>query len=225
MPYRTTIFASGEYYHIYNRGVAYQPIFKNKRDYERFVLTLSFYCFWDVPLRLSKVLHLSREIRENVLVNLSKHDNKSVEVIAYCLMPNHFHLLVKQVKEGGISKYLRKSINSYAKYYNTKYKRVGSLFQDMFKAIRIESDEQFIHVSRYIHLNPLVSFLVRRKEFLEYPWSSLRSYVKKSEADFVSTKSLLAHFKNRTEYIQFVLDQEEHGKKLEEIKHLVFEEG
>ncbi len=120
-------------------------------------------------MRLSKLLQLMTEIREQMLTTVAKNDNKSVEVVAYCLMPNHFHLLVKQVSEGGISKYLRQAINSYAKYFNTKYKRVGSLFQDMFRAVHIETDEQFIHVSRYIHLNPLVSYLVGKKELLSYP--------------------------------------------------------
>lgn len=225
MPYRKTVFASGEYYHIYNRGVAYQPIFKNKRDYERFILTLSYYRFHNVPLRLSKLLQLSKELRNDMLSSLYKDNKKTVEIITYCLMPNHFHLLVKQIDNGGISKYLRQSINSYAKFFNTKYKRVGSLFQDMFKAVRIESDEQLIHVSRYIHLNPLVSYLVNKKELLGYPWSSFQSYVEKSDDDFIATESVLAHFKNGKKYYQFVLDQEDYGKKLEHLKHLVFEKG
>lgn len=224
MPYRTTVFASGEYYHIYNRGVAYQPIFKSKRDYERFILTLSYYRFHNSPLRLSKVLQLSKELKNDMLSTLYKDNKKTVEIIAYCLMPNHFHLLVKQIDNGGISKYLRQSINSYAKFFNTKYKRVGSLFQDMFKAVRIESDEQLMHVSRYIHLNPLVSYLVNREELLGYPWSSLQSYVEKFDGDFITTESVLAHFKNGKEYLQFVFNQEDYGKKLEHLKHLAFEE-
>ncbi len=224
MPYRKLIFVSGEYYHIFNRGVAHIPVFKNKRDYERFVLTMSYYRFQDPPVRLSKLLQLAKEIRAQMLTTITENDNTSVEIVAYCLMPNHFHLLVKQISEGGISKYLRQSINSYAKYFNIKYKRAGSLFQDMFKAVHIESDEQFVHVSRYIHLNPLVASLVRREEFLHYPWSSLPSYVKKSDLDFVDTASILAHFKNRKEYLQFVLDQEDYGRKLEEIKHMVLED-
>lgn len=224
VPYRKTVFASGEYYHIYNRGVASQPIFKNRRDYERFILTLSYYRFRDSPLRLSKLLQLPKETRDDMLATLAKNDNKNVEVIAYCLMPNHFHLLVKQVSEGGVSKYLRQSINSYAKFFNTKYKRVGSLFQDMFKAVRIESDEQLVHISRYIHLNPLVSYLVNREELLEYPWSSLHSYFEKSDADFIAAESVLVNFKNGKEYLQFVLAQEDYGKKLEHIKHLTLED-
>jgi len=223
MPYRKTVFASGQYYHIYNRGVAYQPIYKNKRDYERFLLTLSYYRFRDCPVRLSKLLQTPKAIRDDILAALAKDDCKSVRIVAYCLMPNHFHLLVQQAKEDGISKYLRQSINSYAKYFNTKYKRVGSLFQDMFKAVRIESDEQLIHVSRYIHLNPLVSYLVNREELLAYPWSSLKSYHGKSDCDLVVAETVLAHFKNGKEYMQFILDQEDYGKKLEHIKHLMLD--
>lgn len=225
MPYRQTVFASGEYYHIYNRGVAHQPVFKSKRDYERFILTLSYYRFHNVPLRLSKLLQLSKEARDDILSALYKEDSKTVEIVAYCLMPNHFHLLVKQTDEGGISKYLRQSINSYAKFFNTKYKRIGSLFQDMFKAVLIESDEQLIHVSRYIHLNPLVSYLVNREELLEYPWSSLHSYLERSEGYFVDAEPVMAHFKSGEKYMQFVLDQEDYGKTLERIKHLLQEKA
>lgn len=155
---------------------------------------------------------------------MSKDNQNIVDVVAFCLMPNHFHLLVKQNNDGGISKYMRQSINSYAKFFNTKYKRAGSLFQDMFKAVRIESEAQLVHVTRYIHLNPLVSYLVRQDNFLLYPWSSLKYYTDKSESDFVVTNSILALFKNGKGYLQFVLDQADYGKRLEEVKHLLLEE-
>lgn len=224
MPYRQTIFAPGEYYHIYNRGVAYQPIFKNKRDYQRFILTFSYYRSHNLPLRLSKVLQLSKDLKYKMLSSVDKDNKKTVEMVAYCFMPNHFHLLLKQVTIGGISKYLRQSVNSYVKFFNTKYKRIGSLFQGMFKAVHIESDEQLIHVSRYIHLNPLVSYLVDQKGLLEYSWSSFQTYIGKTDDNFITTKSVLSHFKSRNEYLQFVFDQEDYGKELGRLKHLLFEE-
>lgn len=159
-----------------------------------------------------------------MLSSVNKANKKTVEMVAYCFMPNHFHLLLKQVTDGGISKYLRQSVNSYVKFFNTKHKRVGSLFQGMFKAVHIESDEQLIHVSRYIHLNPLVSYLVDQKELLGYSWSSLQTYIGKTDDNFITTKSVLSHFKSRNEYLQFIFDQEDYGKNLERLKHLVFEE-
>ncbi len=223
MPFRKTVFASEQYYHIFNRGVASQPVFITRRDHERFLTTLSYYQFYDPPLRLSKLLQLSKETRESYLSEMYAKKNKIVEVVAYCFMPNHFHLLLKQVREGGVSRFLRLSVNSYAKYFNTKNKRGGSLFQDMFKAVRIENDEQLIHVSRYVHINPLVSYLVTAKELLNFPWSSLRTYVFGQEDKLVVPDIVLSNFKNGKDYLKFALDQENYGKELEKIKHLMLE--
>lgn len=223
MPFRETVFASGQYYHVYNRGVASQPVFLSKRDYLRFLATLSYYQFQDPPLRLSKLLQLPKDTRESYLAEMYKKKDKIVEVIAYCFMPNHFHLLLKQVKQNGVSRFLRLSVNSYAKYFNTKHERPGSLFQDMFKAVRIENDEQLVHVSRYIHINPLVSYLVSRDDLLAYPWSSLNVYVLGQKNQFVVRDIVLSNFTNGQEYLRFCLDQEDYGKKLEYIKHLTLE--
>lgn len=224
MPYRTTVLTTGEYYHLYNRGVAYQPVYRYKRDYDRFILTLNYYRFSHLPLRLSKLLQLNNNLREQHLESLHSTGEKIVEVITYCLMPNHFHLLMKQTQDGGISRFLRLAVNSYAKFFNTKYKRAGSLFQDMFKAVHIESDEQLIHVSRYIHLNPLVSGLVRRDKFLDFPWSSLKAYINGTQDDFINPEIIMTKFKQNKDYLQFVLDQEDYGRQLEQIKHLIMEE-
>ena len=103
-------------------------------------------------------------------------EEKMIEIICYCLMPNHIHFLIRQLKENGISKFMGQISNSYTKYFNTKYTRVGPLLQGPFKAVLIESDEQLIHVSRYIHLNPIVSGIVKNLE--DYPWSSYLEYIK-----------------------------------------------
>lgn len=145
-----------------------------------------------------------------------------VEIITYCLMPNHFHLLVKQVRDGGITEFLSKLSNSYTKYYNTKYNRVGHLFQGEFKAVVMENDEQLIHVSRYIHLNPLVSGLTR--EIDQYKWSSYREYVDNNSPEFCSKEEVLGHFKNSHGYEQFVLDQASYALEIEFIKHQIIED-
>jgi putative transposase len=222
MPYRSIPFATGEYYHIYNRGVAYQPIFRKAKDYERFVLSLHYYQFKNIPIRLSKYLQKPQEVRTELFKELVKSNDKIVDLIAFCLMPNHFHFLIKQDTEDGISKYMRLMTNSYARYFNTKYKRVGSLFQGMFKLVHVENDEQLLHLSRYIHLNPLVSFIVKEQNLISYPWSSLGEYIK-GEAIFANPTPILSHFSVKQSYLAFVLDQADYGKKLEKIKHLKLE--
>lgn len=223
MPYRTIPLVKGEYYHVYNRGVAFQNVFRNKRDYERFLLCLHYYQFSTVPIRLSKFLQIQQAEREVIFKKITASSNdKIVDVVAYCLMPNHFHFLLKQNTEDGISRFLRLTVNSYARYFNTKYKRVGSLFQGMFKVVHVETDEQLLHLSRYIHLNPLVSYLVKEQDFLAYPWSSLQEYTK-GAAIISNPKPILENFSGNQDYRDFVLDQAGYGRELEKIKHLKLE--
>lgn len=222
MPLRTTPLVNKEYYHIYNRGVAHQPTYTFKKDYERFLLSLSYYRFNDHPFKLSRLLQIPKFERDQIVAELETTNNKAVNIIAYCLMPNHFHLLIQQLTDGGISKYIKQITNSYTRYFNTKYERVGPLYQGAFKAVHIGTDEQLIHVSRYIHLNPLVSVVVKERDFLSYLWSSLQHF-KNNNSNFVDTKPILEHFSSPDKYIDFVFDQVDYGKKLENIKHLMLE--
>lgn len=211
------------YYHILNRGVAHQPTFLLARDYERFLLCLSYYRHKDAPLRLSKLLQIPKDVRTKLLERLETVNNTMVELIAFCCMPNHFHILVKQHFDGGVSLFMKKVADSYTRYFNTKHKRIGPVFQGAFKAVHISSSEQLLHVSRYIHLNPLVTAVVRENDFLAFPWSSLRSYLNDGGLTFVNTQPVLENFRNSQQYLEFVKDQADYGKRLEEIKHLSLE--
>lgn len=213
MPYRIIPFVNGQYYHIYNRGSEKRSIFESRRDYQRFLKTLKYY---QTEGPKSKFSHFP-----SLIVPELDYSKKMIEIIAYCLMPNHFHLLIKQIREKGITEFMSKFINSYTKYYNTKYNRVGALLQGMFKAVLVESDEQLIHVSRYIHLNPISSFLV--KNLNQYKWSSFLEYATEVEG-ICSKKEILTNFKNPQEYQQFVLDQIAYAQELELIKHQLIDE-
>ena len=138
-------------------------------------------------------------------------------------MPNHFHLLIKQTAELGIEKFISNFQNSYAKYYNTKFQRNGSLFQKPFKAKRITSDEEFLHVSRYIHLNPVTSFLIRYDDLKVYPWTSYRYYIGKEKNDIVNTGIIGNLIGAGQKYSRFVANQVDYQRKLHLIKRLTFE--
>ena len=209
MPSRTIPFANLEYYHVINRGVAQIPIFTNKVDYKRFINTMLYYKTEGPKPRFSLFSPST-----NNLINFEK---KLVEIICYCLMPNHFHILLQQQKEGGVTEFVSKLSNSYTKYFNIKNKRSGPLFQGEFKAVHIETDNQLIHLSRYIHLNPLVGFVTKNLE--KYPWSSFLEYAGKSDNNNCSKETVLSQFESPAEYSKFVLDQEDYAKKLEIIKH------
>lgn len=213
MPYRIIPFVNGQYYHIYNRGSEKRSIFESRRDYQRFLKTLKYYQI-DGPK--SRFSHFP-----SLIVPKLDYSKKMIEIIAYCLMPNHFHLLIKQIREKGITEFMSKFINSYTKYYNTKYNRVGALLQGMFKAVLMENNEQLLHVSRYIHLNPISSFLV--KELNQYEWSSYSEYVMGTEG-ICYKNEVLSHCKSPQEYQQFVLDQVAYARELESIKHQLIDE-
>src|SRR5438094_713652 len=138
MPVRITPLVNNHFYHVFNRGVEKRNIFKNAYDYNRLLKTIEYYQYQGPKPKFSRYL-------EGTLYK-PKLENKIVEIIAFCLMPNHFHLLLKQVKEGGITEFMSKLSNSYTKYFNTKYYRIGPLLQGEFKAVRVETDEQLIHL-------------------------------------------------------------------------------
>ena len=223
VPYRITPLVTDNYYHIFNRGVAHQPTFLLARDYERFLLYLSYYRHKEAPVRLSKLLQIPVDTRKKILDGLETINDSIVDIIAYCCMPNHFHILLKQRIDGGVSLFMKKVTDGYTRYYNTKHQRVGPLFQGAFKAVHISSNEQLLHVSRYIHLNPLVSAVVRDNDFLTFPWSSLQSYINDKSSPFVNPQPILENFRNSQKYLEFIKDQIDYGKRLEEIKHLTFE--
>lgn len=214
MPYRIIPFVNNEFYHLYNRGINKQQTFSDRRDYNRFVKTLFYYQIANPKPRFSFY-------KPDGIYTIDP-TKKIVDIVAYCLMPNHFHLLVKQLKDRGISEFMRKFIHSYTKYRNTKHKIQGPIFQAIFKAVIIETDEQLLHVSRYIHLNPLVSRLV--KNLNSYPWSSYPTYVGINNDERIAKEEILSFFKSQKEYQKFVLDQAEYGETLELIKHQLIDE-
>lgn len=226
MPGRKTVLATGEVYHLFNRGIEHRPIFSSKRDYRRFVQTLIFYRFASPPLKLSRFLVLSRKKRDKFFERLNQDGKKLVEIICYCLMPNHFHFLLRQSKEEGISKYMSQIQNSYTKYFNTSRHRIGSLFQGHFKAVRVETNEQLLHLSRYIHLNPYSSFVVKNSVVLKsYPWSSFPEYLDGTNKNFLFKDIVLNSFKDKKDYQKFVLNQADYQRELERIRHLTWDEG
>lgn len=223
MPIRKAIFVNHKYYHVLNRGVAETIIFQRSNDYRRFLNLINFYRYKDSTLSFSKYLKLPVNQRVNFDKRLKEEGASQVEIFAYCLMPNHFHLQLKQISDNGIQKFLTNVQNGYAKYYNIKYKRYGPLFQSRFKAKIILNDELFLHISRYIHLNPITSYLVTLKGLPSYPWSSLPEYLNSTNEGFVNKNFILKMVGGKEKYKKFIYDQIDYQRKLQKIKHLLLE--
>jgi putative transposase len=224
MPGRLIPIATNEIYHVFNRGVASQPIFFGKRDYDRAVESFLYYKNINLSLKYSRFLSLPIKERSELLEKLAKEKNFLVEIISYCFMPNHFHFLLRQIRDDGIAKFIGNFTNSYTRYLNTRLERAGPLFTGKFKAVRIETQEQLLHVSRYIHLNPYTSFVVKSIEGLkDYPHSSFPEYLNNAKSSFYNRNIIISEFKNFKSYKQFVFDQADYQRTLNNIKHLCFD--
>lgn len=222
MPRRKYFLGTGEYYHVFNRSIDGRPIFDSLKDCKRALNIINYYKHSGKKIRFSKYLLLNKEMRKLIWTDL-KSKTPYIEIVSFCLMPNHYHLLLQQQLDNGITKFIQDFQNSYSRFFNTKYKRVGTIWQGQFKARHIENDEQLLHVNRYIHLNPYTSYIVKSLEALkDYPWSSLREYLQK--ANVISNGEIIrSNFNDITSYIKFVFDQADYQRELDRIKHLVIE--
>lgn len=183
-------------------------IFNNFYDYNRFLKTFIYYSIDGPKPKFSIFAPETMKLDKN---------KKIIDIICYCLMSNHFHFLLQQKIEGGITEFVSKLSNSYTKYFNIKNRRVGPLLQGDFKAVHVETNEQLLHLSRYIHLNPIVDFVVR--DLANYRWSSYREYIGLDSNSICSKDIILKQFKSSNNYKQFVLDQVEYARSIEAIKH------
>lgn len=225
MPGRKFPLVTNQIYHVFNRGVAHQPTFIDKRDYLRAIDSMTYYQNAKPTLKYAKFLKLSIQEREKFWEKLKNDEDKIIEIICYCFMPNHFHFLVKQVVDGGISKFLSNFTNSYTRYFNTKNGREGPLFTGKFKLVRIETDEQLLHTSRYIHLNPYTSYVVKRVEDLgTYPYSSFPEYLEENSISRLCSKDdVVSNFSKKNAYKNFVFYNSDYQRRLDEIRHLILE--
>jgi len=229
---RKVQFVEEEYYHIYNRGVDKRKTFMDDEDRYRFLHDL--YEFNDE--------NLTPEFcrRVNTVGNPVPHSEMPrellVEISCFCLMPNHFHLILKQLVENGIPKFMQK-MGGYTSYFNLKHERSGTLFQGPFKAVRIKTDDQMVHLNRYIHLNPVDIFQPKWKErgikdleetikLLEkYRWSSYLDYIGiKNYPSLINKQFVLeSYFKRGKCYKKFILDGLIEGN-LSKIEQVILED-
>lgn len=182
---RITELAEGEYYHIYNRGNRGHEIFIDDVDRARF-LFLIMYFQSSVTIRnpgqQAKNYLREKSFRVMPLTTAKVVQSRCTHLVNFAMMGNHFHITLFEKKENGISKYMHRVQMAYAKYFNTKYKKVGHLFEGAFHSVRVRGNTQLLHLSAYIHKNPHAIREWRGREHL-YPWSSYQDYLAKNRWD------------------------------------------
>jgi putative transposase len=204
-------YTENTYYHLYNRGVDKQNIFRDEQDYGVFLSYLKTYLLPKEDKKLSLKLANSQidSAEKNKLLKLLHLNNFSDEIvlIAYCLMPNHFHLLVKQKSNNSIDKFMRSFGTRYTHYFNKKYNRVGPLYQSVYKAVIVESEEQLLYLTSYIHRNPLE----HRHIIFSQP-SSLPEYLGQRNCEWIHIQEVLRYFSktnSQLSYQSFVTQSED----------------
>lgn len=195
------------YYHVYNQGTGEEEIFQDKQDYESFLHYLNIYT--SSPMEVAaRYPNLDSRLKNKNLA-------EEISLVAYCLMPNHFHLLLRQKAETAMPKLLKQLTNAYTTYFNSRYKRSGGLMQGRYRAALIESEFLVIQMARYIHLDPVTAGLSLTPG--EYSWSSFNNRSGSNE--------LLNRFGSVAEWEKFHADREGFTRGLEKLRAVLIEGG
>lgn len=210
----------GEAYHIFTKSIAGFKVFNENIDFERMQQLFDYY-------KVKNDIKFSDFIDSKIVCKYGFYDacdivlqnkEKLVQVICFCLMPTHIHLILKQLLDGGISDYINHILNCYTRYFNIKHNRKGPLWESRFKSVLIDSDEQLLHLTRYIHLNPVTAKFVNRPG--DWKFSSYKEYISRQ-----SDAKCVCQFDNILEieplsYRNFVNDRISYQRELAKIKSL-----
>lgn len=212
MSIRKVAFVPGEYYHIYNRGNSKQTIFHDKKDYMHF-LGLLYACNQKENFKIDNLQ------KGQDLFSIEK-ESALVDIGAYCLMSNHFHILITQTEDGSISKFMQKLSTAYVMYYNKKYERTGGLFEGKFKSQHLDTDQYLKYAFSYLHLNPvkLIDKEWKTKgiknknaafEYLKkYEYSSFLDYlgIERIQNKILNTESFPKYFPSKESFVQEIFE-------------------
>ncbi|MFZ2500861.1 MAG: transposase [Minisyncoccia bacterium] len=213
MSTRKKNFANGEFFHIYNRGVDKRIIFADRYDMQRFFQSM---------MEFNTVAPIG-SLYENSFLQpndkVSKSEEKLINIIAYCLNPNHFHFILEQLIDGGISEFMKRLSGGYTGYFNKKHERNGSLFQGAFKDVHIDSNEYMLHVSSYVNLNDRVHQLGGETPKLVESMTSWEEYISEGVKGVCEKGIILGQFRNAVEYKESALSSlDSIIKRKEELK-------
>ncbi len=219
---RKIVLENGCIHHVFNRSIAGFKIFNSEKEFRRMQELALYYQYGKLQCRFSYNTRLSDSFQKEVQSEktLKSSQKKIVKLIAYCLMPTHYHFILKQNEDKGIERFIGNLQNSYSKYFNIKHKRKGPLWEGRFKNVLVETDEQLIHLTRYLHLNPTSSSLV--DDPLKWQFSSYKEFISPSSqsqsCDFSEELTITPE-----SYKEFVNSNKDYQRELNRIKHLTLE--
>ena len=217
MPRREVLLANGEVYHIFTKSIAGFHILNNDFEFSRMIATMCYYQMAKPEIKFSQFVQ-SYGIPKADDACFSQKE-KLVQIIAYCLMPTHLHFILKQLQENGIAIFICNTLNSYSRFFNLKHNRKGPLWESRFKNVLVENNEQLLHLTRYVHLNPVTSYLIEKPE--DWLASSYPEYVSAgSDKDKICKYDDLLDIEPKT-YREFVLDSVSYQRELSKIKKLL----
>ncbi|MCX6763784.1 MAG: transposase [Candidatus Moranbacteria bacterium] len=212
---RKTELANGEYYHIYNRGVDKREIFLDGNYYFRFLKDIKEF---NNNLTREERLRASELNSESELS--SDEPEKLVNVVCYCLNPNHYHFILQQLTDNGIEKFMHKLSTGYTNYFNQKNERSGALFQGRYKSIHINSNEYLLYLSAYVNLNSEIHKIAKASD---YKWCSFPDYIGKRNRVLCNKEIILGQFKDLEEYKKYAKINAEEMRKKKEMEKLLLE--
>ncbi len=220
---RKTEFSNKEYYHIYNRGVDKREVFGGEEDYLRFLTSMREFNNNSSDAQRDYEKRKTEKDRKNLKLSFGYPKlsfkflsmPKMVDIICYCLNPNHYHFILKQLSENGISKFMHKLDTGYTKYFNYKYNRSGSLFQGPFQSIHINTNEYLLWLSGYVNGNAEIHKIGKAEN---YKWRSYQDYLGKRSGTICNKEIILSQFKDIEEYkkyVEMVIAESRNRKDLE----------
>lgn len=216
------VFSTGQFYHLYNKSLdSLTPFLDDRYAYHMLKLAW-FYRSTDNKVSYSLFNNSPVDLRARLSNNINNSLSFQVEILSHCLMDNHYHFLLRQNKDYGISRFMNNIINAFTRYYNISINRKGPIFLPRYKSRIVHTEEQLIHLSRYIHLNPYSSGKVESfKELCQYRFSSLYEYL--SQPKLVNTSYVLKSgyfLGNKTKYKSFITNHADYQRSLEFFKYI-----
>lgn len=212
----------GQIYHIFSRSIAEFKIFNSNDDFQRMLHLLAFFQVEEPPSSFSVYTRLKKvqmEGFEKCFDLITKDQERIVQIITYCLMPTHIHLVLKQLAPAGISIFVGNVLNSYTRYFNLKHHRKGPLWESRFQNVLVKDDEQLLHLTRYIHLNPVAASLVDKPQ--KWAYSSYKEYTDVADHLICQFRDLIEF--DQDKYKKFVEDRISYQRELAKIKKLILD--